>query len=271
MSKSIHFEDIISSDIIIGEIDAAFRFTTASEQWKYKQPPKHYNMLIFVMQGTALTDIDGESFTVSSGNLIYIPSGATFSSRGLKGIFDYYCLHFNFENFPACYPFKKFYEVPSPDYYERLFENISFLWLSRNIGYMLQIRALIYQILGNLLTDSTMDESRIKGLETIKKSIEYMEDNYFSPSLTVENIASASGITSAHFRNLFKSIYAVSPLKHINNIRISHAARYLQYTPMPVNKISEALGFTNVYHFSKVFKAAMGVSPAAYRKKLNND
>lgn len=271
MNKKSFLEDIITSDILIGEIDAAFRFTTASEHWKYTQSPEQYNMLIYIISGTAYVDINGECFTVSAGNLIYIPAGASFSSHGIQGIFDYYCLHFKFENFFKLYPFKKFYKTPSPDYYKRLFENISLLWLSRSIGYMLQIRAYMYQILGKLLTDGVMDENRIKGLETIKNSVKYMEENYFSPSLTIENIAEASGITSAHFRNLFKSIYAISPLKHINNIRISHAARYLQYTPLPINKISEAVGFTNVYHFSKVFKSALGTSPAAYRKNLNND
>lgn len=43
------------------------------------------------------------------------------------------------------------------------------------------------------------------------------------------------------------------------------AQRLLQFTPLAVKEIADALGYTDPFHFSKVFKQEIGLTPQGYR------
>jgi AraC family transcriptional regulator, transcriptional activator of pobA len=50
---------------------------------------------------------------------------------------------------------------------------------------------------------------------------------------------------------------------------VREARRYLVYTDLPVSRIAYALGFEDPAYFSRVFSRATGVSPKAFRHRLN--
>jgi AraC-like DNA-binding protein len=47
------------------------------------------------------------------------------------------------------------------------------------------------------------------------------------------------------------------------------ATYMLCYTCRKIEEIAEMTGFTDRYHFSRVFKHQRGKSPAAYRKQMS--
>jgi len=145
-----------------------------------------------------------------------------------------------------------------------MFEN----WITKKIGYKFTIKSIAYRIFNKVLNEDTRENENSKTLNIINKSLVYMRNNYYEPGLNIEDIARQSNITSAHFRNLFREVYSISPLKHINKMRILRAAQLLEYSTMQVNKISSTVGIPNVYHFNKLFKSIMGTSPSSYRNEI---
>ena len=68
----------------------------------------------------------------------------------------------------------------------------------------------------------------------------------------------------------FKTEYGITMQNALTLSRISKAAQYLKdYPNMKISSIAVALGFYDEFHFSKVFKKAIGVSPTEYKNKLN--
>ena len=56
-----------------------------------------------------------------------------------------------------------------------------------------------------------------------------------------------------------------TPSTYITTIRLKHAAQMLVNTTLPINAIAEAVGFSNPYYFSSVFKKEYLFSPKRYR------
>lgn len=65
--------------------------------------------------------------------------------------------------------------------------------------------------------------------------------------------------------NLFAIYNNESPLEVIHGRIMLEAKRLLIYTDQPVKEVAYHLGFTDVSHFSRLFKRTYGVSPGEYK------
>jgi AraC-like DNA-binding protein len=74
-----------------------------------------------------------------------------------------------------------------------------------------------------------------------------------------------AGMSLDNFQHLFRREMKVSPSRYVTNIRLELASKLLKEKNLSIEEISERTGFANRSHFSKVFKATLGVSPAKLR------
>ncbi|MPN15588.1 hypothetical protein SDC9_162922 [bioreactor metagenome] len=58
-----------------------------------------------------------------------------------------------------------------------------------------------------------------------------------------------------------------SILEEIRRARTDQIARMLVETALPVSQIADSLGFEDVQHFARYFRAGKLMSPLAYRRK----
>ena len=69
--------------------------------------------------------------------------------------------------------------------------------------------------------------------------------------------------------NLFLEYNDKTPLQVINERLALEAKRQLSHTNKTIEELSYELGYGDAAHFSKFFKKHIGVSPNAFRKKIN--
>jgi AraC-like DNA-binding protein len=92
----------------------------------------------------------------------------------------------------------------------------------------------------------------------------------FSEALTLEDLASAVGMSRWHFCRRFQSIVGVSPIRWLWALRTQLAATFIELEPRwTLTDVAFACGFGSSAHFSRAFKAAHGVSPSAYRQRAH--
>ena len=83
---------------------------------------------------------------------------------------------------------------------------------------------------------------------------------------SVEALAAEAAMSPDHFTRVFKSITGRSPQAAAIEARIDRARHLLAVTPMSVSEIAAALGYRDVYFFSRQFKRVVGMTPTAFRE-----
>lgn len=102
------------------------------------------------------------------------------------------------------------------------------------------------------------------------QSIEYMREN-INHVITLEELARVAGLSVSHYCAVFKQKTMQTPLQLHTSMKVQRACQLLQNRQQTIKAIAYNLGFFDQYHFSKVFKQIMGVSPKAFRSKGRND
>ena len=99
---------------------------------------------------------------------------------------------------------------------------------------------------------------------------EVMEKN-FMYDLKLPEYALLSNRSLASFKREFQRYYGVSPGKWLTRKRLQRAQRFLETSRKSISDITFETGFSNVSHFSRVFKDRFGRSPLEYRNTFLAD
>lgn len=87
---------------------------------------------------------------------------------------------------------------------------------------------------------------------------------------TVETLAAGVSLSPSRFAHLFTQQLGQSPMRALLAARLLHAARLLEATDLPVERVAAAAGFASPFHFNRVFRQRYGAPPGAYRTGLRH-
>lgn len=96
---------------------------------------------------------------------------------------------------------------------------------------------------------------------------EYMRDN-LTRRLTLEQICHDNHISRSQLMALFKKKTGYSVIEHFNRIKIEEAKAIIRRTDMSFTQISESLGYSSIYYFSRQFHRLSGMSPSEYANSI---
>lgn len=114
------------------------------------------------------------------------------------------------------------------------------------------------------MTTAPADEHRAH----LRVARAYMDRHYDAP-LTLRLVADAAGFSPYHFIRLFRATYRQTPHQYLIQRRIERAKELLRATDMSVHAICYEVGFVSLGSFSSLFRRAVGLSPAAYRRSFS--
>ncbi len=124
-------------------------------------------------------------------------------------------------------------------------------------------RAKVMSLFYNMI-QSLSETADVSGNSILRPAIKYLENNYLLPELTNKMLADQCNISEVYFRKLFTRQYGITPRQYIIDIRIHKAKQLLTDGIFKVNAVSEKCGFSNPYHFSRIFKEKTGLTPTEY-------
>lgn len=91
-------------------------------------------------------------------------------------------------------------------------------------------------------------------------------EQHFLRLRTLEQIAGECYANNAYLCRLFRRYGQETPYQFLLRLKMNHAASRLQSPGLLVKQAAEEAGFTDPFHFSRVFKSVFGLSPDAFRR-----
>lgn len=159
--------------------------------------------------------------------------------------------------------------------YEMLAENEA-----RQIGKYFMLKAHLMQILLLMMRQIVgVPQQKQKGCNfesynksyAVKKIVNYLNENY-EQKISLDQIAHNMYLSPVYVSKIFKEETGESPINYLIKIRLEKARDILGNEDAgSIKSIANAVGYDDVYHFSKLFKKYYGISPQNYRKNVREE
>lgn len=154
------------------------------------------------------------------------------------------------------------------DMQEELKNQRDWYWSCRGRSYFMEIIIALermYGLIGYGVTHQKSDNTPIIKNAKLRDAVLYIESR-FDESITQPDIAKAAGMNHTTLTALMKEELGLTAIEYLMKYRITVAKKQLEFTSVPIKDIANMTGFKTVQHFSRVFKAHMGTTPAEFRK-----
>jgi AraC-like DNA-binding protein len=111
------------------------------------------------------------------------------------------------------------------------------------------------------------DDSSLFDTRTLRGITSYVDDHLrFAPSLS--DMSSRVGMSPSHFAKKFRKTTGLSMHRFINRQRVRRSMDLLRDQSQSLAGIAIDLGFSSQSHFTRLFSALTGMTPARYRKEF---
>jgi AraC-like DNA-binding protein len=105
----------------------------------------------------------------------------------------------------------------------------------------------------------------------IRLALALLGKNAISSHVRINEIADELYISSSHLRHLFKKEVGMAPTHYVKVIRPQKAKELLENTFLSVKEVMAAVGFSDLSHFVRAYKAHFRVTPSqTWKRKPRN-
>ena len=211
--------------------------------------------LSFCTDGQITYTHNGKKIISDKNHAVILPKGQTYTLHGDKtGSFPV----INFTCADALCNTVISLPVQNIEAYIKDFEKLRSLSLFD--GNRAEMMSIFYHILHSLSAQSS-------SCNIIMPAIKYLENNYQNPNLTNAELALKCNISEVYFRRIFTKHYNMTPKQFLIDIRINKSKQLLSEGALKINAVAVKCGFSNQYHFCRVFKEKTGLTPTEYMNK----
>lgn len=132
----------------------------------------------------------------------------------------------------------------------------------KNMGFLVDLacQELVYEL---LKIDGCYDIIHSNKNHPIHQAIKLMNEHPESIH-SLQSIAHAVNMSASNFSLQFKTITNLTPSEYLTEVKLKKAKSLLHH--LPVTETAFELGYQNISHFIKLFKAQNGITPKQYQK-----
>ena len=224
-----------------------------------------FHDLTYVAQGKGEYVLGGVPYCVSEGDLIYIPPGilreAKTDPKDPMHLFAFNMLIYDADFRPAKLPFPLHCHIGADAKTEQLMLRIKQVFALREATCQMQSSALFMELVSHLLLIAGF--VRGSGSDPrVQKAAAYVMEN-ISRRISSAEIGRAAGVHPGYLNKLTVESTGKSVSRFVTSIRVNMAEDALAFEGICVREAAERFGFSDIFHFSKVFKKYKGYPPSA--------
>ena len=133
----------------------------------------------------------------------------------------------------------------------------------------LAVKEKVYNILLTLMDKYHIKPEITEPSQCVQKAVEFINNN-LNHKLDLNIVAKHTYVSKSTLTNKFKSELKITAQEYILRQKMLKAVQLLKSSNISISEISERLGFSDQFYFSKCFKNKFGLAPREYRKSKIN-
>ena len=205
--------------------------------------------------GSAIFTVDGESYSVKTGDIVFIPADTPYSVCYYDS--ESIVVHLD------CCSYDKVDKIVVNDkrkllsHFIRIYEDYKG-GVSQN-----HLKSLTFAIL------SAIEEDRMGSAYNSEMAacIKYIDDHFRDHTLAVEDVCRDNYISRSSLQRAFHSQFGMSPRSYIIKRRLKSSVELLLSGGVSCSEAAYLSGFSDEKYFSRVFKKHYSVSPSKFSGK----
>jgi len=246
------------------------RFMTRNFEISRPQGRKDYQIL-YISHGQAHFLVRGEMQTIEAGQIVvYHPGEAQYYEYLFEEKPEVYWVHFVFrKGVRACRilesnmrVFDVGFDSAFPELFMKMIGELSYKKPDFHILNATYITTLITLFARKLYHDRYTQNQH---MDTCIADTVLFLDNHYRENTTVAKLATKSGLSLSRFTQKFKQATGMTPIGYITQLRIKEAITLMGVEDMSIKDISNIVGYSNPFYFSRIFKNVIGIPPSKYR------
>jgi transcriptional regulator GlxA family with amidase domain len=103
---------------------------------------------------------------------------------------------------------------------------------------------------------------------SLSEKAEHFLQHGLHEDVSVSRLAEHCGTSERSLLRHFRTHYGVTPIEHIQHLRVERAKALLETSHLSFDEIVERCGYSDVSSFRKLFKRATTMTPADYRERF---
>jgi len=232
--------------------------------------------LYYILSGSPVYVVSGTQIPAQTGSYFIVPELAPHSMLPLESD-DLVCYEFKLlikdpelaRQFRTLLP-----PVHDSGVVKKLLRYVVKSWNSKSEQTAIEIDCILTSILMSFFVDKVKHvESNSRFVTTedynqiTRDIILYIEQHYPEP-FSADHMALSLNYNKNYLSSMFKKNTGYTIVDYLNMIRIRNAVIIFAYYEQDVSSTCECVGFRDISHFSRTFKAFTGVSPRSLKKAL---
>jgi len=235
----------------------------------------HENIeILYFKSGDATVKIESENISVSAGDIAIV------SSNFLHGVVansrvDFYCLiidrsfclsnHLDTSNIA-------FKTKLRDDELTRELDVFANVFSDKDQPFRhLMLRSAVLKILSLICSKYSLPKLQSTDALHMMSAIKHALGYIYSEShrdLSLDEIASASGLSKYYFAHEFKRLTGQTAISYLNGVRCEKATELLTADTLSIEGIALECGFSSASYFIKTFQKYYNISPGEYRNRF---
>jgi len=252
------------------ELLPAFAKIVCEPNWKWQKRERalaNYD-LFYVWSGEGTVELGDREYEVGKGScFLFRPGDHPTATHNPQRPLVLTYIHFDVKETPEEIP-GSYRTIRDTVEFEHLLARYVRLFLVQTYGAEEEARLILKMLLIHLLREDKENPVERKASNQLTEAIHEIA-NYIrqNPGIQhrVEDLALRANLSPRYFSIKFKEMIGTSVQSYMIRSRIERAQHLLMHVGMNVTEVADALGYRDIFFFSRQFKQYTGKSPSEIR------
>lgn len=236
--------------------------------WNHPNMESPFNRIYFVIDGEAYMENFQGRQNFLPGHMYLIPAGSRYSYACTSVIHKFY-LHFNLDLLPGVDLFGRLGTFRQLPYEPELLKDLLDAAQEETISGVLRLKTIVWDVVNRFFQETVKGDEYLesfKGYYRQQEVFQYLSA-HLSAGLKIPELAAALNLPAHQLSRSFRQDTGMGLKEYMEQLLQKRARQLLLRTTLPIGEISELLGFSDPFYFSRFFKKFEQLSPREYRKQ----